>query len=1032
MKKRINFFAAFLTLFSLNANAQQLPAQARNPEITEENREAMHASWFVYSDKQNALKDNELSDYYINLNGKWKFFFAENPSKVPQGFESEGFNDNSWGMIPVPGDWQMNGYGYPVYTNVSYDFSWDPQPPEVPFENNWTGVYRKTFTLPEKFENQEVILQVDGARSALFVYVNGKYVGYSEDSKLAAEFDITKYLKKGSNVLAFKILRWSDASYLEDQDFFRFNGIERNVCLYSRPKAHLRNVKVVAETLDLKNGVINLDYIIDNHNEKEENADISAALYYKDQKVAEKSLSIKKIKANSSENQSLTLNVNNVKLWSGEFPELYRLVVSLENESSKRPQFMSFDIGFRKVSIEDGVLKINGKKLLIRGVNRHEHDQYTGHVITRESMLKDILLMKQNNINAVRTCHYPNDPYWYKLCDSLGIYLVDEANLESHGLIYGPKNIAGVPLWRHAHIQRVMRMAYRDIHHPSIIVWSLGNEAGNGSNFEACYDSLKAFDKTRPVQYEPAREDRNTDIVCPMYAWHYCFDYAKQKKPRPMILCEYAHAMGNSVGGLDEYWDLFKTSYQIQGGFIWDWVDQGIMKTENGKNYWGWGGDFGPKGVPSDQNFCMNGIVNPDRTPHPALYQVKYNYQNIDCKFLAAENGLSISNNYLFTDLSNFVIKCEVLKNGNVEKIIEIDCPAIQPLAKQAIKIAELENFNYEADKEYFMNVSFITKKATANGISAQEELAREQFLLKSPSTVSEKPSTKIKSKIAEEGSKYVVTVNNTTAVFDKLTGSLSEVNNVVFTEGVKPNFWRAPTDNDFGNHMPERCKNWKLDTEKPKLTNFNTQIIKNSGVKVQAVYSLENTKTEVTIEYLVMADGIIEISEKLDTKGVTELPLLPRFGLKFKVKKDFSNIEWYGRGTFENYIDRKTAAFVGRYNSTPEKMFFSYPSPQESSNRCDTRSLNIFNNNGNGLEIVKGKENFEFSVMPYSVEDLSQEKRGEKHTVDLPENNNFYAVTLDLKNQGVAGIDSWGSMPLEQYQIKPQNMEFKFTMKIR
>ena len=515
-----------------------------------------------------------------------------------------------------------------------------------------------------RLENQEVVLQIDGARSALFVYVNGKYVGYSEDSKLAAEFDITKYLKKGNNVLAFKILRWSDASYLEDQDFFRLNGIERNVCIYSRPKAHIQNVKISSETPDLKNGVINLDYIIDNHNVKEENADISAALYYKGEKVAEKSLSIKKIKANSSENQSLTLNVNNVKLWSGEFPELYRLVVSLENESSKKPQFMSFDIGFRKVSIEDGVLKINGKKLLIRGVNRHEHNQYTGHVITRESMLKDILLMKKNNINAVRTCHYPNDPYWYKLCDSLGIYLVDEANLESHGLMYGPKNIAGVPLWRHAHIQRVMRMAYRDIHHPSIIVWSLGNEAGNGSNFEACYDSLKAFDKTRPVQYEPAREDRHTDIVCPMYAWHYCFDYAKQKKPRPMILCEYAHAMGNSVGGLDEYWDLFKTSYQIQGGFIWDWVDQGIMKTEDGKNFWGWGGDFGPKGVPSDQNFCMNGIVNPDRTPHPALYQVKYNYQNIDCKFLADENGLSIFNNYLFNIYAKYLQTATLKKSS--------------------------------------------------------------------------------------------------------------------------------------------------------------------------------------------------------------------------------------------------------------------------------------------------------------------------------------------------------------------------------
>ena len=1038
MKRFHKLLTAFMScLTAFNAYSQSLPIQAKDPNITEENREAMHASWFIYSDKQNALKDNEKSDYYVNLNGKWKFFFANDPSKVPQGFENENFNDNSWGQIPVPGDWQMNGYGYPVYTNVAYDFSYDPKPPEVPFENNWTGLYRKTVKLPDNFENNEVVLQIGGARSAIFIYVNGKYVGYSEDSKLACEFNITKFLKKGDNVLAFKILRWSDASYLEDQDFFRFNGIERDVFLYCRPKTHIRNVKVVSET-DLKNGTINCDFEIQNNDSKSAQADVKTTLYYKNQEVASKTITLKDIKPNTLTKQKISFEVSGVKLWSGENPELYRLVVSLENSANNKPQFMPFDIGFRKVSIEDGVLKINGQKLLIKGVNRHEHDQYTGHVISRESMLNDILLMKKYNINAVRTCHYPNDPYWYKLCDSLGIYLVDEANLESHGLIYGPKNIAGVALWRHAHLQRVMRMAYRDVHHPSIIIWSLGNEAGNGSNFEACYDSLKAFDKTRPIQYEPAGEARNTDIVCPMYAWQYCFDYAKQKKPRPMILCEYAHAMGNSQGGFDEYWDLFKNSYQIQGGFIWDWVDQGIVKTaSDGTKYWGWGGDFGPKGTPSDHNFCMNGVVNPDRTPHPGLYQVKYNYQYIDSKFSSEENALTIFNNYLFTDLSNFKIKCEILENGDIIRILEYDCPPIQPLARQAIKIQELDNFAFEADKEYFMNVYFITKKATSNGIAASEELAKEQFLLHSPQTTTAVAKKKIKSNVETTNENITISVSGKYFVFSKKDGFLSECynnsakSNNLLASPIKPSFWRAPTDNDFGNRMHQRCIKWKYDTENPKFRNINVIKHKNGTISIKTIYDLDSTQTSVILEYEIVESGQIIITEKLDIKDNTKLPLLPRFGVNFQIKKDFNNVEWYGRGPFENYIDRKTAAFVGRYKSTPEELFYSYPSPQECSNRCDTRRLMISDNKNSAFEITKENSLFEFTVIPYSIKDFQQTNRGEKHTIDLKKHDSYY-VNIDYKNQGLGCIDSWGAMPLEKYRIEPNNIEFKFALKIQ
>lgn len=1031
--------AGILSVNCLSLNAQQLPKECCDPNIVEFNREPMHASWFPYDNENSSIQQTEQSKYFVSLNGDWKFFFAEDPGKCPDGFEKSDFNDSGWKNLAVPADWQMNGYGYPIYTNVTYDFSRDPQPPQVPFDHNWTGLYRKEIDIPQSWDGLDVILQVDGARSALFVYVNGKYAGYSEDSKLAAEFNITPYINKGKNVVTFKILRWSDASYLEDQDFFRFNGIERGVALIARPKAFVKDITINAEpSRDYKSGTVKCTFDISNHTENTISSYVIAKVYQGSKMIGQQMSTINVVKGGTAQKE-VTVAVPNISLWSAETPNLYRVAVQFRTPGIET-QYFSFNVGFRRVEIKDGVLMVNDKKIYIKGVDRHEHDQYTGHVITRESMLEDIKIMKANNINAVRTSHYPNDPYWYHLCDSLGIYLVDEANLESHGLIYGPKNIAGVKLWQHSHVERVMRMAIRDKNHPSIIIWSLGNEAGNGSNFEVCYDSLKAYDPTRPVQYEPAGEARNTDIVCPMYPFDYVKKYGQNLHERPMILCEYEHSMGNSTGNIKEYWDMFKSSYQLQGGFIWDWVDQGIVKTKDGKEYWGWGGDWGPEGTPSDDNFCMNGLVNPDRTPHPALEEVKYQYQNIDIRRHPLNDSIRITNNYNFVDLSMFRADFTILENGLVlTKFYMDDFPAVQPGKSLNICPDQIKNLKKKEGKEYFLNVSFSLKK-DFTCVPEGTVLAQEQIHLPSISDFADDEVIKVDRSLKVETPKdkefYIVVTKNLTIKFNRKTGLIEHINTSNNPENmlrspIEPNFWRAPTDNDFGNRMPERCKAWMLDSKEYKLISFQPST-DNFGSNVRAVYSLPNTKTELIMEYYIFGNGWIDITESLNTKDQKNLPIMPRFGIKFNVAKYFNVIDWYGRGPHENYCDRKSSAFIGRYTSSPEQMCYLYPSPQENGNRTDNRLMRMSNGKGYGLEIKQSNDTrqpFEFSVTPYTIDDLSQEKRGTKHTIDLPQNN-FYAVTIDYRQQGLAGNDSWGALPLPEYRIEPKEFSFTFVLK--
>ena len=1019
----------------------------------------MHAAWFPYSNEANAIANNRQSDWVKSLNGNWKFYFAEDPGKVPDGFEAPDFNDASWKTIPVPGDWQMNGFGFPIYTNVSYDFSYKPEPPKVPFEHNWTGVYRTTFQVPETFakQNSDVVLHVGGARSALFVYLNGKYVGYSEDSKLAAEFNLTPYLSAdGDNVLSFKILRWSDASYLEDQDFFRFNGIERDVYIYSRPQNHFGNIKVEASTDNLKDGNVNISFDIANTGKKKYAATVTATLMSMDGSVNYATATVKSPKAAMGETVPggvINLAVKNIKLWSYEQPNLYKLVVKLDNDGNGS-QFMTFNVGFRKVEIKDGVLMVNGRKILVKGVNRHEHDEYTGHVITRESMIKDIMLMKANNINAVRTCHYPDDPMWYDLCDSLGMYLVDEANNESHGMIYGPNSLAPKPEWEVPHVQRVMRMAKRDIHHPSVIIWSLGNESGNGCNFEKCYSELKAFDPSRPVQYEQAGEAPNTDIVCPMYAWEYCFAYNKEKKPRPMILCEYAHAMGNSLGGFDEYWKLFKESYQVQGGFIWDWVDQGLAAEKNGKKYWCWGGDYGPEGTPSDANFCMNGIVNPDRSAHPALVHVKYNYQYIDSKIMYG--NVQITNRYDYIDLSNFRVRGVLTADGNVVKEFDLACPKCAPGNVAMLSPAWKDGVDFDISKEYLVEVRYVLAKNAIAGVPVGTELASEQLLVQEPTYRYEK-EPKILGSVSKSAtaSQLTVTAKGIRFVFDRKSGFLTAIypagsNANIFKAAAKPTLWRALTDNDFGMKLDEMSEVWLLDNEAMHLIGDGLRtytyidegedretmelspvdtVASGASIRVMSVFELPNSGTRLATNYRIYGDGSVVVTEYIENKD-KKLPIMPRFGVNFIIAKDYKNVDWYGRGPEENYCDRKTSSFIGRYKSTPEQLYFAYPSPQDNGNRTDTRSMSIVNAGGHGLEFVNMGHLFDFSALPYTLDDLSQIKRGTKHTIDLPAND-FYSVMVDYKNMGLGCINSWGAWPLDEYRLYVPEGGIKFEFKM-
>jgi beta-galactosidase len=1013
-----------------------------NPKIFSVNAEAPHATFIPFADEASAIKnDKRQSPFYQSLNGTWKFCWLTKPADVPAAFTKPGFDASGWKEITVPSNLEFEGYGIPIYVNSSYEWVKPParpDPPHVPHDNNSVGCYRRTFTVPSAWRDKEVFIHFGAVKSAFYVWINGLYVGYSEDSKTPAEWDITHFLTNGENSVALEVLRWSDGSYLECQDFWRLSGIERDVFLYAAPKVRIRDFWAVASLdeayedgrltvlVDLKNKVPGL---------RVGTAIIEMRLYDDGGSIL------------ASETKSLDLNrkdggtvrferaVSKPKKWSAETPDLYPLLVVLKNPAGAAMETVGCRIGFRKVEMRGGRLLINGSRVLLRGVNRHEHDPYTAHVISEESMRRDIQLMKRININAVRTCHYPNDPLWYELCDAYGIYLIDEANIESHGMGYGDRSLAKNPDWGPAHLDRTIRMVERDKNHPSVVIWSLGNEAGDGINFEATSAWIQGRDKTRPVQYERAERRPHTDIVCPMYARiEDLIAYALKEQSRPLIMCEYAHSMGNSTGNLQDYWDIIEKYDSLQGAFIWDWVDQGFAKkNERGETFWAYGGDYGPPDTPSDRNFCCNGLVAPDRTPHPALSEVAKVYEFVRFRqagFGPGRRSILVSNRYNFTNLNKFIIAWEYLADGSQPVASgKIQNPDVPPGESKIFDLA-IPSFEPEPGVEYFLNVDLVTAQdepLIPRGSVMAGEQFRDQVIR--PQAKSDLSSLRALT-LAESAEAVRIEGGNFSLSFDKKTGWLASFRSEgreLLRSGPEPNFWRAPTDNDFGNRMDKRCVVWRKAGDNRTLDRFDVREINPFEIDVAADYTLPDVRAKYQVRYRILASSDIIVEVKFSPAG-RNLPELPRFGMAVVLPAEFKHLQWYGRGPQENYIDRKTSAFVGVYRATVDDMTVPYVSIQEYGNRCDARWAALSSADGAGLLVI-GMPQFDFSALPFTTEDLTQDVRGAKHPYEIPRRD-FVVLEVDYGQMGVGGDDSWGAFPHPQYQLRARDYVYMFGLR--
>lgn len=1021
-----------LLLSSFLAKAQQ-PFWL-NEKINEDNRLPMHASYFVYENEPAAQKNDwTQSANYINLNGTWKFKWVEKPDDLPQNFQATNFDDASWDNFKIPATWETNGYGYPIYVNIGYAFQniMKPNPPIVPLTHDPTGVYRREITIGNDWNGKQILLHIGSAKSNLMVWVNGKYVGYGEDGKLPSEFDITQYVQPGKNLIVMKVMRWSDGSYLEGQDFWRLSGIMRDCYLVARNGIHINDFQLTPD-LDaaFQNAVLHTTIKLN----KPAFATASVAIYDGDKLVKQTDIPF-----TNTAQQLINIPVTTPKLWSAEIPNLYRALITLKDNNGKVMEVIPQRIGFRKVEIVNGLLLVNGKPVLIKGANRHETDPITGQTISKEAMLKDVQIMKQFNINAVRTSHYPNDEYWYQLCDEYGIYVVDEANLESHGIGYDlTKTLANRPDWKEAHLMRVQRMVERDINHPSIIIWSLGNEAGNGYNFYECYLWLKARDTSRPVQYERAMHNYssspaefNTDIINPMYASPNDMLQYAQNNPqpaRPFIQCEYAHAMGNSLGNFKDYWDIIRSHPAIfQGGFIWDFVDQGLLKiTDKGDTIYTYGGDYGPKDVPSDNNFNDNGLFYPNRNPNPHAWEMKNVYQNIHTK-LVNNKTISVYNENFFKDLSDVYAEWQLIADGKQIQSGRLDNINVAPHATAAFALP----LKIPANGEVFLNVVY-KQKADHLLIPKDHIIAYEQMPVsgayKNNIVVAASGNISLK----ETPNEYAITSTNMSIRFAKQNGLLAQytVNgqNLLDTaSGLRPAFWRAPTDNDMGANLQLRLKDWKRAQENVQLTNINAKE-QNNIVTVNADYNLADVPGKLSIQYTINSKGEISVEQQLIADTTKNIPMLPRFGMNWILPGGYNTIEYYGRGPNENYVDRNYSSNVGIYKQTVQEQFYPYIRPQETGNKTDIRWFKLLNNSGRGI-LITGDSLLSMSALHFLDSDLDDgDKKDQRHSGELHPRN-LTQLHIDRAQMGLGGINSWGTLPLVQYRLPYKNYSYRFKI---
>ncbi|MCF8346256.1 MAG: DUF4981 domain-containing protein [Bacteroidales bacterium] len=1040
MKALRLFVLSFILTFPVSVDAQQLPAW-QDPSVVQINRELPRASLFSFENTEQAMRGRkEISLNYLSLNGVWKFRYSENPESRPVDFYKKTFRAGRWDDIRVPGNWEFQGYGVPIYVNIPYEWTDAPNPPGVPTEHNPVGSYKRDFEIPESWMEKQVYIHFGAVKSAFYLWINGEQVGYSQGSKTPAEFNITPYIVPGKNNIAVEVYRWSDGSWLECQDFWRVSGIERDVYLEARPAVHVADLFCKAGLVyHYRDGMLDLNIKLVNDLEQVQTPMVRVKLF---NGLDALSIWEDELTTTLPPGSSVSLNtssaIGDIRPWSAETPNLYRLVLELYSDEGVLLEVVTNRIGFRTSEIKNGQLLVNGRPVLLKGVNRHEHDPYTGHFVSRESMLKDIELMKLYNINAVRTSHYPNDPYWYELCDEYGLYVIDEANIESHGMGYDPDQTLGNnSIFLKSHLDRTIRMVERDKNHPSVIIWSLGNEAGDGVCFDATYDWIKAKDPSRPVHYERAQRGRNTDIFCPMYMKiEDMLDYAMEIRDKPLIQCEYAHSMGNSTGNLQDYWDMIEAHDQLQGGFIWDWVDQGMAAvSEEGKFYWAFGGDYGPADVPSDSNFCMNGLVFPDRTVQPALEEVKKVYQYISFEPVPfRSNRIRIKNNYDFKILDDIDIHWELLEEGKLIDAGKIAVSGLLPGHEGDYDLNMVRDI-VKINTAYFLNFKAVTNRACGL-IPEGHVVAYEQFQLDQGKSNHETvmdflSESQAVPEFRETETALHVTAGKTTYTIDKLSGYLAsmELNGKkMMVDGPKPNFWRAEVDNDFGNNMDERLAVWKDFPEQLERVEMSWSP-DSLTFFVQSRFLSHEASSGLLVTYIFSGTGEVAVKQDLflHSSG-SGYPELPAFGMNMVLSEALSGLDYFGRGPHENYIDRNSSALVGRYSSTVEEQYVPYPAPQENGNKTDVRWLVLYDEEGEGM-MVRGLPLFEFSALHYSQEQLSRNTPGISHMSDLTPQESVF-LTVNRRQMGVGGDNSWGAKTHSKYSIPPRTMQFVFFLK--
>ncbi|GMG86146.1 glycoside hydrolase family 2 TIM barrel-domain containing protein [Biformimicrobium ophioploci] len=1033
-----------LPLILVACTGEQLPGQAstqphwNNLEVIREGVMPPRAHFEVYPDAGLALAQGE-NPRKLSLNGQWRFRYSASPMQRPAGFEQAQFDDSGWDSIPVPSNWERHGYGYPIYVNIPYPFAVDL--PYVPTADNPVGSYRRSFELPEQWQGHNIFLHIGAASSAYYVWVNGEYAAYSEGSKTPSEIDVTRWLKPGRNTVAIQVFRWSSGSYLEDQDFWSLSGITRDVHLSARPATHIRDFALSTDLSgDSRTGLLGLEVELAGDTQVPVTLDVRL--------LDGETEILRRQAAGGAGTPRVALpasEVPQIRPWTAETPELYTLLVSLKDQEGSELEAFRHRLGFRNIEIRNGVFRINGQPVKLKGVNLHEHHHVTGHVISEETMREDIRMMKAANMNAVRTSHYPFPERFYELTDEYGLYVVDEANVETHGFGYEPdKTLAGRPEWRPHHLDRVQRMYERDKNFTSVVIWSLGNEAGDGDNIGAGYHWLKQADSSRPVQYETEGKpedvgERHSDFHSSMY-WRYweLEKYAQEHGDRPFLLIEYAHAMGNSAGNLAEYWQVIREHDNLSGGFIWDWVDQGLLERDpEGRDYWTYGGDYGPEDVPSDGNFNMNGLLFSDRSPQPAYWEVKRAYQPLRWEPVDLNRGLLILHNeFDFLDTSGLDLHWALLRNG--ERVAGGTLPEGEIIRAGDSRLLELRLPRRERGQEYHLNL-WATERHGTVLLAGGHELARSQFAL--PGTIVDTGTRQdsIEARVSESAHAITLRAGEVEAVFSRASGLLEQFGQAgspLLLSPLKPEFWRAPTDNDRGNGMPAWAAAWR--NPATELVALEYRAGTPAGA-VQAHYRFSDKDGrhlgDWRAQYRLHGDGTLEVDNRVWRNPGT--PPWPRLGMHTTLPVDYSGLRWFGRGPLENYADRKLAADVGIYQSTVAKQYVPYGRPQENGYKTDTRWISLQNGMGAGLRVLGGpllgfsaQHNLWQDFVHGNASEVVQAQRGNVH-VNAIVPRQLVSLHIDHAQMGVGGDNSWGAQPLRRYTLSGDDYQYRFAMKV-